>query len=228
LGKITSWDDPAIRKLNPDTKLPSKSIEVVHRMGGSGTTFLFTDFLSKLSPEWKTKNGAHLALEWPIGIAAKTNGGVALNVANTPGSIGYVEYAYAKQTNLTYTRLINRDRTVVEPSVETFAAAAEHAKWLETSGFGDVLTNKSGPASWPISGATFILMHKRPRDPTATCHALDFFRWVYEKGDKTAEKLDYVVIPKSTVNDIQISWQRQIVDSVGRPLCPPPQFFKAM
>src|ERR1700758_5154282 len=156
LGKITKWDDPAIKKLNPNAKLPSEAITVVRRSDGSGTTFNFTDYLSKVSADWKSKVGSGTAVEWPTGVGAKGNEGVANNVAQTKNSIGYVEYAYAKQNKLTFTRLLNRDGKAVAPELKTFQAAAASADWASTPGFGVVLTNQPGAESWPITAATFI------------------------------------------------------------------------
>ena len=203
LGDIKTWDDPAIKKLNPNAKLPSQAIAVVHRSDGSGTTFIFTDYLSKVSPEWKSKVGANTAVEWPVGIGAKGNEGVANNVAQTKGSIGYVEYAYAKQNKLTFTKLVNREGKAVAPTSEAFQAAAASADWVGTPGFAVILTDEPGAASWPIAGATFILIHKQPQDPAAAAEALKFFAWAYAKGGKMAEDLDYVPMPANVVTAIQ-------------------------
>src|SRR5215204_1694235 len=162
LGKITKWDDAAIKKLNPNAKLPSQAIAVVHRSDGSGTTFIFTDYLSKVSADWKSKVGASTAVQWPVGIGAKGNEGVANNVANTRGSIGYVEYAYAKQNNMTTINMINKDGKAVTPTAQSFQAAAANADWEKSEGFYVILTDEPGPESWPIAGATFILIHKKP------------------------------------------------------------------
>ena len=165
LGEIRSWNDAAIRRLNPNTRLPSQAIVVVRRSDGSGTTFAFTDFLAKVSLDWKTKIGSTVAVEWPTGIGANGNEGVANSVARTKGAIGYVEYAYATQHRLTYTKLINRDGKAVAPAVAAFAAAAANADWEATPGFGVILTNQAGAATWPIAAATFVLMHKQPNNP---------------------------------------------------------------
>src|SRR5215211_3704987 len=214
LGEVKTWNDPAIAKLNPNAKLPSQAIAVVHRSDGSGTTFIFTDYLSKVSADWKTKVGANTAVEWPGGIGAKGNEGVANNVANTKGSIGYVEYAYAKQNKLTFTKLINNDGKAVDPTAASFTAAAASAEWTGTPGFAVILTDEPGAGSWPIAGATFILMHKQPQDAAAT-EALKFFAWAYTKGDKMAEDLDYVPMPDSIVNAIQKVWASEIKDASG-------------
>jgi len=218
LTEIKTWNDPAIQKLNPNTKLPAQPIVVVHRSDGSGTTFLFTDYLSKVSADWKTKVGANTAVEWPGGLGAKGNEGVANNVSQTKGSIGYVEYAYAKQNKMTHTRLVNKDGKAVEPTAESFMAAAAAADWEGTPGFGVVLTNESGAGAWPLAGATFILIHKQPKDAAAATDALKFFAWAYAKGDKMALDLDYVPMPDKVVNAIQKVWATQIKDANGKPL----------
>jgi phosphate transport system substrate-binding protein len=218
LGEVKTWNDPAIQKLNPNTKLPSQAIAIVHRSDGSGTTFIFTDYLSKVSADWKSKVGANTAVEWPGGIGAKGNEGVANNVAQTKGSIGYVEYAYAKQNKLTFAKMINKDGKQVEPTAETFTAAAASADWVGTPGFGVILTDESGAGSWPIAGATFILVHKQPQDPAAAAEALKFFAWAYAKGDKMAEDLDYVPMPDPVVAAIQKVWATQVKDPSGKPL----------
>ena len=218
LGEVKTWNDPAIAKLNPNAKLPSQAIVVVHRSDGSGTTFLFTDYLSKVSADWKSKVGANTAVEWPVGIGAKGNEGVANNVGQTKGSIGYVEYAYAKQNKLNNTKLVNREGKAIAPTAESFMAAAGNADWEGTPGFGVVLTNEPGATSWPLAGATFILMQKQPQDPAAAREALKFFDWAYAKGDKMAEDLDYVPMPDKVVGAIKKSWSAQIKDRDGRPL----------
>jgi phosphate transport system substrate-binding protein len=217
LGEIKTWNDPAIQKLNANLKLPAQAIVVVHRSDGSGTTFLFTDYLSKTSSDWKSKVGANTAVEWPAGIGAKGNEGVANNVVQTKGSIGYVEYAYAKQNKLTYAKMANKDGKVVSPTAESFTAAAANAKWEATPGFGVILTDESGAGSWPIAGATFILMHKKSAKPEDSAAALKFFTWAYAKGGKMAEELDYVPMPTGVVGAIQKSWQ-DIKDQNGKPV----------
>ena len=218
LGEVKTWNDPAIQKLNPNVKLPAQAIAVVHRSDGSGTTFLFTDYLSKVSADWKSKVGANTAVEWPGGIGAKGNEGVANNVAQTKGAIGYVESAYAKQNKLTHTKLINRDGKTVEPTAEAFAAGAATADWAGTPGFGVILTDQAGASAWPIAGATFILIHKQPQDPAAATEALKFFNWAYAKGDKMAQDLDYVPMPDKVVQAIQKVWASEIKDASGKPL----------
>jgi len=221
LGEVKTWNDPAIAKLNAGVKLPSQAIAIVHRSDGSGTTFLFTDYLSKVSADWKSKVGANTAVEWPGGIGAKGNEGVANNVAQTKGSIGYVEYAYAKQNKLTFTKLTNRDGKAVDPTAESFTAAAANADWAGTPGFGVILTDQAGAAAWPIAGATFILIHKQPQDPAAATEALKFFAWAYAKGDKMAQDLDYVPMPDKVVNAIEKVWGTEIKDASGKALFVP-------
>ena len=218
LGEIKVWNDPAILKLNPNAKLPSQPIVVVHRSDGSGTTFIWTDYLSKVSPEWKSKVGENTSVEWPTGIGAKGNEGVANNVQNTKGAIGYVEYAYAKQNKLTTISMVNKDGKTVEPSSAAFQAAAASAKWDKADGFYVILTDQPGAASWSIAGATFILIHKQPKDPAAASEALKFFAWAYAKGDKMAEDLDYVPLPKNVVTEVEKVWSSEIKDASGKPL----------
>jgi phosphate transport system substrate-binding protein len=217
LGEITKWDDPAIAKLNPKAKLPSSAIAVVHRSDGSGTTFIFTDYLSKVSPTWKDKVGASTSVEWPTGIGAKGNEGVANNVTQTKGSIGYVEYAYVKQNKLTFVNMINKDGKSVAPNAAAFQAAAANADWAKSDSFYVILTDQPGAASWPIAGATFILMYKEPQDPAASSEALKFFDWAYKNGDKMAEDLDYVPMPDSVVELIKAEW-KEIKDPAGKPV----------
>src|SRR3954453_9148160 len=218
MGEIKSWDDAAIKALNPNAKLPPSAIAVVHRSDGSGTTFNFTNYLSKVSPKWKSDVGENTAVEWPVGIGAKGNEGVANNVANTKGSIGYVEYAYAKQKKLTFTKLINKDGKAVPPPAASFTAAAASADWTGTPGFAVILTDEPGAGSWPIAGATFILMHKQPQDAAAATEALKFFAWAYTKGDKMAEELDYVPMPDKVVTSIKKMGAAEIKDRGGKPL----------
>jgi phosphate transport system substrate-binding protein len=210
LGKITKWDDAAIKKLNPNAKLPSAAIAVVHRADGSGTTFNFTDYLSKVNAEWKSKVGSGTAVEWPVGVGAKGNEGVAANVGQTKNSIGYVEYAYAKQNKLTYTAMVNKAGKTVEPTVAAFQAAASNADWAKAPGFYLILTNQPGEASWPITAATFILMPKQPADKAASADALKFFKWAFEKGGKMAEELDYIPMPEPVVKLIEKTWSAEI------------------
>jgi phosphate transport system substrate-binding protein len=210
MGDIKMWDDAAIKALNPTAKLTAQPIVVVRRSDGSGTTFIFTDYLSKVSADWKAKIGASTSVEWPVGIGAKGNEGVANNVTQTKGSIGYVEYAYAKQNKMTSVK-------TVSPNAEAFQAAAANASWEKSDNYYVILTNQSGAASWPIAGATFILMHKAPQDVANSTEALKFFDWAYTKGDKAALDLDYVPMPDSVVAQIKKTWETQI-QADGKPI----------
>src|ERR1700760_2600897 len=210
LGKITKWDDAAIKKLNPNAKLPSDAIAVVHRADGSGTTFNFTDYLSKVSPDWKSKVGSGTAVEWPAGVGAKGNEGVAGNIAQTKNSIGYVEYAYAKQNKLTYTALVNKAGKTVQPTNDAFVAAASNADWANAPGYFLILTDQPGDKSWPIVASTFILMHKDGTDKAASQEAIKFFKYAFAKGDKMAEELDYIPMPDSVVKAIEKTWSSEI------------------
>ena len=221
LGEIKSWDDPAIAKLNANVKLPKQAIVPVRRSDGSGTTFNFAYYLAEISPDWKTKVGVNTALQWPVGIGAKGNEGVAGNVAQTKGSIGYVEYAYAKQNKLLHTKMINKAGKTVEPNSATFQAAAANADWNSQPGYGVILANQPGDQSWPMTAATWILLYKKPVDVAATAEALKFFAWSYAKGDKMAEDLDYVPMPDKVVNDILKMWSAEIKDASGKPLYSP-------
>jgi phosphate transport system substrate-binding protein len=210
LGKITKWDDPAIKKLNPKANLPSTAIAVVRRSDGSGTTFNFTNYLSKVSADWKSKVGEGTAVEWPVGVGAKGNEGVSANVSQTKNAIGYVEYAYAKQNKLIYAGMVNSAGKAVQPTVAAFQAAAANADWSKAPGYYVILTNQPGDASWPITAATFILMHKEPADKTASAEAIKFFKWAFEKGGKMAEDLDYIPMPASVVKQIEKTWSADI------------------
>ena len=210
LGKIKKWNDAAIAKLNPTVKLPDADITVVRRSDGSGTTFNFTDYLAKVSADWKAKPGVGTAVEWPVGVGAKGNDGVAGNVGQTKNSIGYVEYAYAKQNKLTHADLINSVGKRVAPTTPSFQAAAANADWANSPGYYQILTNQKGDASWPITAATFILMYAEPADKAAASEAIKFFGWAFEKGDKMAEALDYIPMPKPVVELIQKTWTAEI------------------
>ncbi|PDT72457.1 phosphate ABC transporter substrate-binding protein PstS [Bradyrhizobium sp. C9] len=210
LGKITKWDDAAIKKLNPKAKLPSEAISVVHRADGSGTTFNFTDYLSKVSPDWKSKIGSGTAVEWPVGVGAKGNEGVAGNIAQAKNSIGYVEYAYAKQNKLTYTALINKAGKTIQPTNEAFQAAASNADWTNAPGYYLILTDQPGDKSWPIVASTFILLHKDATDKAASKEALKFFKFAFDKGAKSAEELDYIPMPDSVVKQIEKTWAADV------------------
>ena len=210
LGKIAKWDDPAIKKLNPKLNLPSSAITVVHRADGSGTTFNFTDYLSKVSADWKSKVGSGTAVEWPVGVGAKGNEGVSGNIAQAKGSIGYVEYAYAKQNKLAYSALINKAGKTVQPTAEAFQAAASNADWIHAPGYHLILTDQPGDKSWPIVASTFVLMHKVPADKAATAEALKFFGFAFEKGGKMAEDLDYVPMPANVIDLIKKTWSADV------------------
>ncbi len=218
LGEIKVWNDPAIAKLNPAVKLPETAILVVHRSDGSGTTFNFTDYLSKVSADWKSKVGSATAVEWPTGLAAKGNEGVANTVANTKGSIGYVEYAYAKQNKMTYAKLVNHDGKTVAPTMESFQAAAANADWANSPGYYQILTNEPGADSWPITAATFILVQKQPVDAVATGEALKFFAWAFTNGAKEAEALDYIPMPDNVIGLIKKTWAADIKTADGKSL----------
>ena len=216
LGKINKWNDKAITELNPDLSLPDQAIGVVRRADGSGTTFIFSNYLSKVSADWKQKVGEGTALQWPVGLGGKGNEGVSAFVQRLAGSIGYVEYAYAKQNNLTYVALKNAAGNYVVPSENSFKASAADANWNK-SAFAEILTEQAGKEAWPISGATFILMHKVEDKPVQAAEVLKFFEWAYKNGDQMAAGLDYVPLPESLVKLIQSSWA-QIKDASGKPV----------
>jgi phosphate transport system substrate-binding protein len=218
LGNIKTWDDPAIKKLNPSAKLPSQAIAVVHRSDGSGTTFNFAYYLAQVSSDWKTKIGFNTSVEWPVGIGAKGNEGVSQNVSQTNGAIGYVEYAYALQNKMTYTKMINKDGKTVSPTSDAFQAAAANADWNSVPGYGVILANQPGATSWPMTAATFILIPHQPQDPAAATEALKFFAWAYAKGAKMAEELDYVPMPGKVAAEIEAMWAKSITDPNGKPL----------
>jgi phosphate transport system substrate-binding protein len=220
VGEVKTWNDPAIAKLNPNVKLPSTAIALVHRSDGSGTTFNFTYYLSDVSPDWKSKVGTNTSVQWPAGIGAKGNEGVANNVANTKNSIGYVEYAYALQNKLTYTKMQNKDGKVVAPTAAAFQAAAANAKWDSEPGFGVILANQPGAQSWPMTAATWILVYKNPQDPAATGEALKFFDWAYKNGGQMAESLDYVPMPKNVVEQVEQYWTKNVQHD-GKPVFTP-------
>jgi phosphate transport system substrate-binding protein len=213
LGKITKWNDKAIKELNPTLALPDADIGVVRRADGSGTSFVFTNYLSKVSPDWKQKVGEGTAPQWPVGLGGKGNEGVSAFVQRLPGSIGYVEYAYAKQNKLTYALVQNKDKNYPLPDDLTFAAAALKADWSKE--FYEILTDQPGKDAWPISSATFILMHKAQDKPAQGSETLKFFDWAYKNGGKMAQDLDYVPLPADTVKLINASWA-QIKDAAGK------------
>jgi phosphate transport system substrate-binding protein len=218
LGKIKSWNDKAIADLNPTLKLPADPITVVRRSDGSGTTFIFTDYLSKMSDEWKTKVGSSTAVAWPEGVGGKGNEGVSAYVQRIKGSIGYVEYAYAKKNKMTYTAMQNKDGQFVEPDDSSFQAAAAYADWKNAPGFYQILTNQPGKTTWPISGASFILMHVKQDKPQNAAEVLKFFDWSFKNGQKMAEELDYVALPPEVTKVIADAWKAQIKDASGKPV----------
>lgn len=216
LGKVVKWNDPQIVALNPTAKLTDQDITVVHRSDGSGTTFLWTDFLSKTVPEFQKEVGAGTAVKWPAGVGGKGNEGVAANVQRIKGSIGYVEYAYAKKNKMSHTQLKNRDGQFVQPDDDTFKAAAAGADWAKTPGMGVVLTNQAGKASWPITGASFILLHKSQASAEKGKEVLKFFDWSYKNGSAMASELDYVAMPPAVVKLVQESWKANVKDASGK------------
>jgi phosphate transport system substrate-binding protein len=216
LGKVAKWNDPQITALNPGVKLPNGDITVVHRSDGSGTTFLWTDFLSKTVAEFKDGVGAGTAVKWPVGVGGKGNEGVAANVQRIKGSIGYVEYAYAKKNKMSHTQLKNRDGQFVQPDDDTFKAAAAGADWAKTPGMGVVLTNQAGKASWPITGASFILLHKSQASAERAKEVLKFFDWSYKNGGAMAAELDYVAMPPAVIKLVQDAWKANVKDASGK------------
>jgi phosphate transport system substrate-binding protein len=216
LGKVKKWNDPAIAALNKGLKLPDQDITVVHRSDGSGTTFIWVNYLSKASSEWKDKVGEGTSVNWPVGVGGKGNEGVASYVQRIDGSIGYVEYAYALQNKMVHTLVQNKDGNFVAPNIDSFRAAAAGAQWDKAPGNYLILTDQAGKNAWPISGATFILMYKTQEKPGQAKEVLKFFDWAYEKGDKLAMELDYVPLPDSVVKMIQTQWKTQIRDSSGK------------
>lgn len=210
LGKIKKWNDPALVALNPNLPLPDKNIIVIHRSDGSGTTFGFTNYLSKVSTDWKNQVGEGKSVKWPTGHGGKGNEGIASYVRQMKYTIGYVEYAYAKQNQLAWTSLQNQAGQFVQPANESFMAAASHAKWQEKAGMGVVLTNESGDKSWPITAASFILLNKNNDNPETTKNVLAFFDWAFAKGQQAATELDYVPIPADVVKTIQSQWKTEL------------------
>ncbi|MDO9190477.1 MAG: phosphate ABC transporter substrate-binding protein PstS, partial [Sulfurimicrobium sp.] len=216
MGKVKKWNDPAIANLNKGVALPASDITVVHRSDGSGTTFLFTNYLTKVSSEWKDKVGSDASVAWPVGTGGKGNEGVANFVKQIKGSIGYVEFAYAKQNKMNYTQLQNKEGVFVAPTEDNFKAAAANAEWDKAPGFYEILTDEPGKASWPITGATFILMHKSQANPAQAAQVLKFFDWAYANGDAMALELDYIPMPDSVVKLIQNSWKTNIKSADGK------------
>lgn len=218
LGKITKWNAPVIVADNKDVNLPDQDITVVHRSDGSGTTFIFTNYLSKVSPEWKSVVGEGTAVSWKTGTGGKGNEGVASYVQRIKGSIGYVEYAYALQNKMITAQMKNRDGNFVKPEEESFKAAAANAHWDAAKGFYEILTDEPGKASWPITGATFILVYKNQEKPEAGLEVLKFFDWAYSSGGKMASDLDYVPLPESVQKQIRDSWKATIKSADGKPV----------
>ena len=210
LGKITKWDDPALKALNPDFNIPSLPITVVHRSDGSGTTWIFTNYLSKVSDSWKNGPGNDKDVKWPCGLGGQKNPGVANSVQKTIGAIGYVEYAYALETKLPYVSLKNKDGNFVAPNAETFKASAASADWANAKNFYMVLTEQAGEKSWPISGATYILIYKDQADSAKAKEMLKFFTWCLDDGDKTAEELHYIPMPDNVVKLIKDAWKAEV------------------
>jgi len=217
LGTITKWNDPAIKALNPGVNLPDKAVATVHRSDGSGTNFIFTYYLSSIDPEFKSKVGANTSVEFQSGLGGKGNEGVAALTSRTDGAIGYVEYAYALQNKMAYTQLRNHDGSFVTPNSKSFQAAAGGADWSSAPGFGVLLTDQPGKESWPITGATFILMHKNQQNAEKARAVLEFFDWAYHNGGQMAEQLDYVPMPAAVVKAVEESW-KQIVGPDGKPV----------
>ena len=216
LGKITKWNAPEIAALNPGVKLPAEEITVVHRADGSGTTFLFTDYLSKVSPEFKTKIGADASVKWATGVGGKGNEGVASTVQRVKHSIGYVEWAFAKKNKIAHTQLKNKEGTFLQPDDDNFKAAAASADWAKTPGFSVVLTDQAGKNSWPITGVSYILMHKSQADAAKGKEVLKFFDWSFKNGGASAVELDYVPLPDSVTKLVGDSWKANLKDASGK------------
>jgi phosphate transport system substrate-binding protein len=216
LGKITKWNDQAIAALNPGVKLPAEDITVVHRADSSGTSFLFTDYLSKTNPEFKSKIGAGTAVKWATGVGGKGNDGVAANVQRIKGAIGYVEWAYAKKNKMSHTQLKNRDGVFLQPDDDAFKSAAAHADWAKTPGFSVVLTDQPGKAAWPITGVSYILVHKTQEDAAKGKEVLKFFDYAFKNGDAAATELDYVPLPDSVTKLVQDAWKANMKDASGK------------
>lgn len=218
LGKITRWNDPAIAALNPGITLPATNINVVRRADGSGTSFVFTSYLSKVNQEWNSKIGKGNTVNWPVGLGGKGNDGVAAFVQRLPGSIGYVEYAYAKQNKLTYTKLINASGKALAPSEQAFSDAAKGADWRQS--FAQDLTYQQGDNAWPISSTTYVLVYKQPANADKTKAVLRFFDYGYQQGAKTANSLDYAALPESVIALVRAAWQKEITNSEGKTIYP--------
>ncbi|ABE31687.1 phosphate ABC transporter substrate-binding protein, PhoT family [Paraburkholderia xenovorans LB400] len=214
LGKIKKWNDPAIVALNPKVKLPDTDIAVVRRADGSGTSFIWTNYLSKVNADWKSKVGEGSTVNWPTGTGGKGNDGVAAFVQRLPGAIGYVEWAYAKQNHMTYVALKNSSGAVVEPKTDTFKAAAAGADWSKS--FYQILTNEPGKNAWPIVGATFVLVHTAQDKPAQGTETLKFFDWAFKNGTQAANDLDYISLPDSVVSEIRTQWKSKVKDTSGK------------
>jgi len=210
MGDITEWNDPKIKKLNPKLALPDTAIAPVYRSDGSGTNFLFSDYLSKESAKFKSSIGANSSVQWPTGIGAKGNEGVANMTTQTDGAIGYVEYAYAKQNKMSFTLLMNKAGSSVAPNADSFQAAAGNADWAHSDSYFVILTDQEGAKSWPITGASFILLYKQPDDAVAVGEALKFFAWAYKDGGAMAAELDYVPLPAPLIAQVKASWAASI------------------
>jgi len=217
LGDITQWNDPKIKSLNPKLTLPATAIAPVYRSDGSGTNFLFSDYLSKSSPKFTSSIGANSSVQWPTGIGAKGNEGVANMTTQTDGAIGYVEYAYAKQNKMAYAVLTNKSGATVAPSAETFQAAAANADWAKAEGYYLILTDQAGAKSWPLTGASFILVYKQPGDAVSVNEALKFFAWAYQDGAAMAAELDYVPLPAALIAQVKKTWTSEITAG-GKPV----------
>jgi phosphate transport system substrate-binding protein len=216
LGKIKKWNDPAIVALNPKAKLPDLDIAVVRRADGSGTSFIWTNYLSKVNPDWKSKVGEGTTVAWPTGTGGKGNDGVAAFVQRLPGAIGYVEWAYAKQNHMVYTAMKNEAGAVVQPGTETFKAAAAGADWKKS--FYQILTDEPGKDAWPVVGATFVLLHTAQDKPDQGKETLKFFDWAFKNGGAAANDLDYISLPQSVVDEIQSQWKTKVKDAGGKPI----------
>lgn len=216
LGKIKKWNDPAVAALNPNVKLPDTDIAVVRRADGSGTSFIWTHFLSQVSPDWKSKVGEGTTVNWPTGTGGKGNDGVAAFVQRLPGAVGYVEWAYAKQNAMSYTALKNQAGVVVQPSITTFKAAAAGADWAKT--FYQILTNEPGKDAWPVVGATFVMLHAVQDKPQQGTETLKFFDWSFTNGDQAAQALDYITLPEPVITEIRKQWRTKVKDASGKPV----------
>ncbi|MCB5177621.1 MULTISPECIES: phosphate ABC transporter substrate-binding protein PstS [Microvirga] len=217
-GEIAKWNDPKIAQLNQGVKLPDATITPVYRSDSSGTTSVFTTYLSQVSNAWDSEFGANTTISWPVGQGGKGNEGVAATVKQVPNSIGYVEYAYAKQNNIPYALVQNKDGQYPKPEDKSFQAAAANANWSAAPGFGISLTNQSGADAWPITAPTFILVYKNPEKPEQTAEVLKFFDWAYKNGDKLAADLDYVPLPDNVVGQVRDAWAKEIKNKSGEPV----------